>query len=240
MVCVRCWEELATAGKKTDVTRPFDPQETGVEHVADPIKPIDNQPAVSVVPIDSLIPDAANVRKRDGEAERMLEASVRQFGAGRSLVLDGKDIVRAGNGTLKAAKAAGKTEVLVVEPKPGQIVAVKRSDWSATEATAYAIADNQLATRATWDDDGLASQIEAIQADGFIDFDALGFSGDDLGDILGGLQDQDDLSGGQEEEREDVLPEKWMVVIECQSEQQQVELLERFKAENLECRAFIS
>ena len=145
----------------------------------------EDAPAVQVVRLDTLIPDAANVRRRGDRAKKSLDASLRQFGPGRSIVLDGKDVIRAGNGTLEAAQAwAASTRCLIVEPKPNQLVAVRRSDWTATEATGYAIADNRLAELAEWDEEGLANQLESLQAEGF-DLDSLGFTEAELAEYLG-------------------------------------------------------
>jgi ParB-like chromosome segregation protein Spo0J len=192
-------------------------------------------PAVEVVPIESLTPDAANVRRRGERAKKSLAASLKQFGPARSIVLDGKDIVRAGNGTLEAAQAAGCTEVLKVRAKPGQLVAVVRDDWSPSEATGYAIADNQLATLAEWNEEGLSEQLESLQSEGF-DLDAIGFTEAEIGDLIGGDEPDLDPAEGQEE----ILPEGWMIVVECKTEQEQVALLERFQQEGLSCRAFVS
>lgn len=192
-------------------------------------------PAVEVVPIASLTPDGGNVRRRGERARRSLAASLRQFGPARSIVLDGKGVVRAGNGTVEAAEEAGITEVLKIRPKPGQLVAVVRDDWTATEATGYAIADNQLATLAEWDEAGLAGQLESLRADGF-DLDSIGFTEAEIADLIGG----DEPGGDPDEGREEILPEGWMIVVECKSEQEQVALLERFQQEGLLCRAFVS
>jgi ParB-like chromosome segregation protein Spo0J len=192
-------------------------------------------PAVQVVPITSLTPDGANVRRRNERAKRSLTASLKQFGPARSIVLDGQDIVRAGNGTLEAAEAAGVKEVLKVRPGPGQLVAVVRDDWSPTEAVGYGIADNQLATLAEWNEEGLADQLEALQSDGF-DLDAIGFTEEEVADLIGGDEPDADPDKGQEE----ILPESWMIVVECETEQEQVALLERFQQEGLSCRAFVS
>src|SRR5689334_2882647 len=114
---------------------------------------------LKVMPIGDILPDATNARRRDDRARRHLSASLRQVGAARSIVIDGKDIVRAGNGTLEAAQQAGISEVLIVEPRPDQLVAVRRSDWSPSEAVGYAIADNRLGDLATFDDAVLADQL---------------------------------------------------------------------------------
>ena len=36
------------------------------------------------------------------------------------------------------------------------------------------------------------------------------------------------------------IPEQWLVLVTCRDEKQQVELLERFRREGLECKALLS
>lgn len=139
---------------------------------------------MTVVPVESLIPDAGNVRRRDARATQALGASLRQFGPARSIVLDGRDIVRAGNGTLEAAQAAGCTEVLVIEPAPGQLVAVKRGDWTPTEATAYSIGDNHIGDLATDDPEALAAVLATLHEEEF-DLAAIGYSEEEYLEAVG-------------------------------------------------------
>jgi hypothetical protein len=102
-------------------------------------KPPDHQ----AIPIDDIHIDPANARVHGDRNRATIRASLARFGPGRSLVLDGNNVVRAGNGAIEEARQAGFDEVLIVEPKANQLVAVKRADWSATEAAAYGIADNR-------------------------------------------------------------------------------------------------
>jgi hypothetical protein len=170
--------------------------------------------SIAVVPIGEMIPDVSNVRKRDDRAKRSLAASLAQFGPARSIVLDGKGIVRAGNGTLEAAQEAGVSEVLVVKPRPGQLVAVQREDWSATEATGYAIADNQIATLASWREQELAEQLEALRSDDF-DLEAVGFTGDEVSKLIEGLGDE---ILAEDEWPEHGAPESHSVVVRYRDE----------------------
>ena len=135
------------------------------------------------VSIDTLVPDAANVRRRDDRAKAAIANSIVEFGPARSIVLDGKDIVRAGNGTLEGFIASGGTEILKVRPGPNQLVAVVRDDWSTVDATGYAIADNQIATKATWDYQALGETIKSLDAEGF-SISGLGFEAHELEPIL--------------------------------------------------------
>ena len=79
------------------------------------------------IAIDELELDPDNAMDHPDENLDAIKASLERFGTGRSIVIDSNDVVRAGNGTVSAARAAGFKSVLVVEPKPDQLVAVKRS-----------------------------------------------------------------------------------------------------------------
>ena len=103
-------------------------------------------------------------------------------------LLTGLDVDEAGNATLEAAQAAGCTEVLVVEPEPGQLVAVKRKDWSRTEAAAYAVGDNQTATLTTWDETGLVGVFRGLEPEDF-DLDSIGFTSDEVDQLCERIAD---------------------------------------------------
>jgi hypothetical protein len=40
--------------------------------------------------------------------------------------------------------------------------------------------------------------------------------------------------------KEPVIPEQWLVLVTCRDEKEQVEMLERFRREGLECKALLS
>jgi site-specific DNA-methyltransferase (adenine-specific) len=104
------------------------------------------------VPIGSVQFDPANVRRHGEKNLDAIKASLSRFGQQKPIVVDADGIVRAGNGTLMAAKALGWPEVTIV-----------RTALKGAEATAYAIADNRTAELAEWDDDALAQTLAALQ-----------------------------------------------------------------------------
>jgi ParB-like chromosome segregation protein Spo0J len=104
------------------------------------------------IPIDSVQFDPANVRKHGEKNLATIKASLARFGQQKPIVVDANGVVRAGNGTLAAAKALGWKEIAVV-----------RSTLAGSEATAYAIADNRTAELAEWDEDALAQTLAALQ-----------------------------------------------------------------------------
>lgn len=119
----------------------------------------------SLIPIDDLIPDAANARMHGERNRKVVADSIKRFGAARSIVVDGKGIVRAGNATLEAAKAAGITHVRIVEGEPNVLLAARRADWSETEATVYAITDNQSTVLGKWNTEILVPILDALPDD---------------------------------------------------------------------------
>jgi ParB-like chromosome segregation protein Spo0J len=133
------------------------------------------------VPVDSLSPDPANVRRHPERNLDTIKASLRRFGQQKPIVVDAKGIVRAGNGTLEAAKALGWDKIAVV-----------RSDLAGSEATAFAIADNRSAELAEWDGTALAEQLRSLQSEDF-DLEAVGYDDDEIAALIDGLAG--DLAG---------------------------------------------
>ena len=55
-----------------------------------------------------------------------------------------------------------------------------------------------------------------------------------------GASVQETLDRARKTTREDVLPEQFLVLVECASEAEQTTLLQRFKAEGLNCKTLVS
>jgi hypothetical protein len=102
------------------------------------------------IKIEDLLPDDHNPRQRTERGEEVLGTSLEKYGAARSIVIDKDGVVRAGNGTLEAAKAAGIKEVVVIDGAPDKLVAVRRADWDKNEAEGYSVMDNKSADLAEW------------------------------------------------------------------------------------------
>ncbi len=107
---------------------------------------------VTKVPLLNLVPDNKNARKHDGKNLQAIKKSIETFGAGRSLVVDGGNVVRAGNGTLEAALEAGVSEAVVVDVTGDQLVVVRRKDWSEQQGQAYGLADNKATDMSEFDE----------------------------------------------------------------------------------------
>lgn len=119
-------------------------------------------PAAPLLTVADLVPDAKNFRRHPGRNVEMIAASLREVGAGRSIVIDEADGVLAGNGVLQGAAAAGLTKVQVVEADGDTIIAVRRRNLTPAQKQALALYDNRTAELAEWD----WTQLDADRAAG--------------------------------------------------------------------------
>jgi DNA modification methylase len=101
--------------------------------------------------IAELSNDPANARKHNDKNIEAIIASLRRFGQQKPIVIDRNNIVRAGNGTLEAARRLGWDSIDCV-----------KTSLEGSDAIAYAIADNRTAELAEWDDDVLAAQLNGL------------------------------------------------------------------------------
>jgi DNA modification methylase len=89
-----------------------------------------------------------NANRGTERGRDMLEKSLRQYGAGRSILLDKHGRIIAGNKTAQTAAEIGLDDLVVVETDGKQVVAVKRMDLDLEnddDARALAYADNRVA-----------------------------------------------------------------------------------------------
>lgn len=173
---------------------------------------------VESVPISQLVFDPSNARLHDNKNLDAIKGSLTKFGQMTPIVIDGKDVVLKGNGTLAAAKALGWKNIFCV-----------RSDLDTVQKAAYAIADNRSGELAKWDNDVLAKTLLALRGEDF-ELEAIGFDDLDMRKILGEAPPRED---GDEEEKYKSMFE---VVIECMDEAEQQEVYEHLTGEGLKCR----
>ena len=125
--------------------------------------------------VEDLTFDSANVRVHGDKNKKVIAGSLKQFGAGRSILADADGVIRAGNGTAEAWKQSGG-KIRIVESDGKELIVVKRTDLRGADAVAYAIADNRASELAEWSDDlgDVLSEIDESV------LDAIGFDIDDV------------------------------------------------------------
>jgi hypothetical protein len=124
--------------------------------------------------VEDLAPDKRNANRGTERGTGLLEKSVRQFGLGRSILVDREGRVIAGNKTLEAAAAAGLTEVQVIQTDGRRLVAVQRMDLDLAKdpkARALALADNRVGElNLDWDLGTLMDQVPPLADLGLEEF----------------------------------------------------------------------
>ena len=100
--------------------------------------------------------DDKNFNKHTPRGMSLLEKSLNQFGAGRSILVDKDSNIIAGNGIVEAAANAGITKTKVIETDGTELVVVKRKDveLNSDQGREMALADNATAASdLEWDAD---------------------------------------------------------------------------------------
>lgn len=88
--------------------------------------------------------DPRNARKHSARNLSTIERSLKEVGGGRSILVDGDNIIRAGNGVYTKAQSLG-LRVRVVDAKPDELIAVRRTDLRGKQAIRAAVLDNLAA-----------------------------------------------------------------------------------------------
>lgn len=176
---------------------------------------------LTAVPLAELERFPGNARKH---ATKELRESVR-LGQYKSLLVcrrpDGRLVIVAGNGTADAMEAEKMTHAQV-------------EVWNYTDAEARRVnvADNHLSDLGSDDQEALGALLE--QFDG--DYEGLGYTDQEIAKILGRepMPDPGDAdTDGQDSQR-------WGLIVECGSEEEQVELLDELIGKGLNVRAIMA
>lgn len=138
--------------------------------------------------VEDLLGDERNARRRTPRNLGMIEDSLREVGAARSIVINRKGQILAGNGTVEAAVNAGISKVRVVEADGNEIIAVLRDGLTPEQEKRLALYDNRTAELAEWD----PLELTALRGEDLLDglfyedeLDRLTITEDEKADDLG-------------------------------------------------------
>lgn len=129
--------------------------------------------------ISDLVFDDKNFNKHTEYGMSLIEKSIRNNGAGRSILIDKNNRIIAGNGVTEIAGQIGLDDVQIVESDGTKIIAVKRTDidLDSKQGREMALADNATgAADLQWDAETIAEiedefDIDAGEWGVDIDFD---------------------------------------------------------------------
>lgn len=118
--------------------------------------------------MSELVQDNRNLNKGTEKGKELIGKSLRQFGAGRSVLIDKNNRIIAGNKTHENAVELGMDDVIVVETDGSKLVAVKRTDidLDTKKGREMALADNAtVKVDLEWDTDTLNEISEDFDID---------------------------------------------------------------------------
>lgn len=177
--------KISTKAKKTQQTaenRAETPDAAAVDY------------AVTTAKLSDLIPDDKNFNRGTEFGQHLIEKSLRENGAGRSILLDKNNRIIAGNKTAENAAAIDLDDVVIVETDGTKLVAVKRTDidLDSEQGRKMALADNATsAANLDWDEDALKAMEQVMD----------NFSAEEWG-IKFDLEDSDESEGEDDEENQ--------------------------------------
>ena len=146
--------------------------------------------AVEYRKVEALIPYARNAKQHTDAQVAQIAASIREFGWGAPILVDGKNNVIAGHGRLLAARKLGMDEVPVVP----------MSHLTDTQRRALILADNKIGENASWDDELLGLELTELRELGF-NLDLTGFSPEEWDALINGDEAKEGLTD------DDAVPE---------------------------------
>ena len=170
-------------------------------------------------PLEKLRPFERNARVHSDAQIDQIIASINRFGWTAPIVASEDGTILAGHGRVLAARKLGFADVPVIVG----------NGWDDLKKREFVLADNKIASNATWDEELLKIELSDLKELGQeVELQLLGFSEKDLADQLA----------------PDASPQltglSYAVIIRCADEAEQRGLLGRFEGEGLTCEALIS
>jgi len=112
--------------------------------------------------MDQITTDPNNARIHDELNQQVIEKSLADFGAGRSILIDGENVIIAGNGVYEQAQKLG-LKVKVIESDGSELIAVKRTDLKTDDPkrNLLAVVDNKATDLSHFNLETIATQFDS-------------------------------------------------------------------------------
>lgn len=175
--------------------------------------------------LSDLVPDDKNFNRGTQFGQHLIEKSLRELGAGRSILLDKNNRIIAGNKTTENAAAIDMEDVIIVESDGSKLVAVKRTDidLDSEQGRQLALADNATsAANLDWDEDELQRMQQELD----------NFNPEDWGVTFPEESEEEE----KKQEAKEKFVDDWFINIECTGEQQCQELYDEFLKRGILCK----
>jgi hypothetical protein len=175
--------------------------------------------------------DDKNANRHTQRGSGLMANSIRDCGFGDSLTVDKDGVVISGNQRLETLAEIQMDNPIVVQTDGTRPVVHQRTDLTvdSKRARELAIYQNRVGqVNLDWD----AGILKSLSDDGLADLDKF-FSAEELERLFKTAIESGDAGNVN-------IESKYAVLIECENEATQTELLERFEREGLKCKALLS
>ncbi len=172
--------------------------------------------AIEWRPIDSIRPYPKNARKIGQRAIDSVAQSIQEFGWRQPIVVDTEGVIVIGH-----VRRLSAIQLALAE------VPVHVADLPAAKIRALRLMDNRSHDEAQWDPEILTAEMLELRG---LDLD-LSLTGFDAVKLLKPIES---ITTPQ------LLNLEYRVVVDCDSERHQLDILQRFESEGMKCRALIS
>jgi hypothetical protein len=156
------------------------------------------------IALTELTYDPRNARLHSRENIEAIKISLQEFGLRKPIIISPTRVILAGNGTVRAARELGWKTIMAIE-----------FHGSEEEQKAFAIADNRSAELGTWDEVGLAELLTSLNDDLLA---AAGYTPMTVDDLLASIQEAQDVTLPDIDERFQALATRSMILTYPRSE----------------------
>ena len=137
--------------------------------------------------IAAFTPDPDNLRQHTPRSLGVIEDAIQSAGFARSIVIDERNVILAGNGATEAAASVGLTKATIVDVPADTLVAVRRKNLTDFQKRVLAIADNRANELSAFDGPKLRARLEQLTGGDEDQLARLGFRKDDFAKLTAGV-----------------------------------------------------
>lgn len=186
--------------------------------------------------IADLTPDSANVNKGTERGHYLIDYSITELGAGRSILADADGVVVAGNKTLEVA-VDHQLPIRVIQTDGKELVVVQRTDLRLTgkgaerdRARKLAIADNRAS------EVGYSASIETLleHAQSGVDLSAM-YRQDELDGLVASLT-PDGVGGEPQDGAGADFTSQYGIIVMCENETEQERVYNELSKSGYNCK----
>ena len=108
--------------------------------------------------------DPENARVHDSRNKQAIKQSLKDLGAGRSVLMDAENVLIGGNGVYEEAQALG-LPVRIIDSDGSELIAIRRKDLKTSDAKrkALAIADNRCSDLSFFNEKKVADMFRELE-----------------------------------------------------------------------------